>query len=54
MHLVVDSNGIKAEGEGELNARASLSSKLRFDCRAAGGPKRRIRHQIHIGIDKKK
>ncbi len=27
--------------------QASLSSKLRFDCRAAGGPKRRIWRKIH-------
>jgi hypothetical protein len=31
--------------------QAPLSSKLRFDCRAKGGPKRRIWRKIHIGID---
>ena len=35
----VDSTGIKAEGEGEWNARKH------------GGPKRRIWRKIHIGID---
>jgi hypothetical protein len=35
----VDSTGIKAEGEGEWNARKH------------GGPKRRIWRTIHIGID---
>ena len=34
-------------------AQASLSSKLRFDCRATGGPKRRLWRKIHIGIDEK-
>lgn len=32
-------------------AQASLSSKLRFDCRATGGPKRRLWRKIHLGID---
>jgi hypothetical protein len=35
----MDSTGIKAEGEGEWNARKH------------GGPKRRIWRKIHIGID---
>tara|TARA_R110002110_G_C12886184_1_gene663346 strand:+ start:299 stop:499 length:201 start_codon:yes stop_codon:yes gene_type:complete len=35
----VDSTGIKAEGEGEWNARKH------------GGSKRRLRRKIHIGID---
>jgi hypothetical protein len=35
----VDSTGIKAEGEGEWNARKH------------GGPKRRTWRKIHIGID---
>ena len=35
----VDSTGIKAEGEGEWNARKQ------------GGPRRRIWRKIHIGID---
>jgi hypothetical protein len=35
----VDSTGIKAEGEGEWNARKH------------GGPKRRLWRKIHIGID---
>ncbi len=40
MHCrAVDSTGIKAEGEGEWNARKH------------GGSKRRIWHKIHIGID---
>ena len=38
-NLVIDSTGIKAEGEGEWNARKH------------GGPKRRIWRKIHIGID---
>ena len=35
----VDSTGIKAEGEGEWNARKH------------SGPKRRIWRKVHIGID---
>ena len=41
MHLLIDNTGIKAEGEGEWNARKH------------GGPKRRIWRKIHIGIDEK-
>lgn len=36
---MIDSTGLKAEGEGEWNARKH------------GGPKRRIWRDIHIGID---
>lgn len=39
LHLLVDSTGIKVEGEGEWNARKH------------GGPKRRVWRKIHIGID---
>ena len=39
LNLLIDSTGIKAEGEGEWNARKY------------GGPKRRIWRKIHIGID---
>ena len=39
LNLLVDSTGIKAEGEGEWNARKH------------GGSERRIRRKIHIGID---
>ena len=39
LHLLIDSAGIKAEGEGEWNARKH------------GGPKRRLWRKIHIGID---
>lgn len=39
LNLLVDSTGIKAEGEGEWNARKQ------------GGPKSRIWRKIHIGID---
>ena len=39
LHLLVDSTGIKARGEGEWNARKH------------GGPKRRLWRKIHIGID---
>ncbi len=39
LHLLVDSTGIKAEGEGEWNARKH------------GAPKRRLWRKIHIGID---
>jgi Transposase DDE domain len=39
LNLLVDSTGIKAEGEGEWNARKH------------GGPKRRIWRKIHIGVD---
>lgn len=39
LNLLVDSTGIKAEGEGAWNARKH------------GGPKRRIWRKIHIGID---
>lgn len=41
MHLLIDSTGIKAEGEGEWNARKH------------GGTKRRLWRKIHIGIDEK-
>jgi len=37
--MLIDSTGIKAEGEGEWNARKH------------GGPKRRLWRKIHIGID---
>ena len=39
--LPIDSTGIKAEGEGEWNARKH------------GGTKRRIWRKVHIGIDEK-
>jgi Transposase DDE domain len=39
MNLLIDSTGIKSEGEGERNARKH------------GGSKRRIWRKIHIGID---
>ncbi|WIY23874.1 IS5 family transposase [Parasedimentitalea psychrophila] len=39
LHLLLDSTGIKAEGEGEWSARKH------------GGPKRRLWRKIHIGID---
>ena len=39
LHLMIDSTGIKAEGEGEWNARKH------------GGSKRRLWRKIHIGID---
>jgi len=39
LHLLIDSTGIKVEGEGEWNARKH------------GGSKRRVRRKIHIGID---
>ena len=39
LDLLIDSTGIKAEGEGEWNARKH------------GGPKRRLWRKIHIGID---
>ncbi|WP_424984561.1 IS5 family transposase [Microbulbifer sp. S227A] len=39
LNLLIDSTGIKAEGEGEWNARKH------------GGPKRRIWRKVHIGID---
>ena len=39
LNLLIDSTGIKAEGEGEWNARKH------------GGPKRHIWRKIHIGID---
>lgn len=41
LHLLIDSTGIKVEGEGEWNARKH------------GGAKRRIWRKIHIGIDEK-
>ena len=41
LHLLVDSTGIKVEGEGEWNARKH------------GGTKRRVWRRIHIGIDEK-
>ena len=39
LHLLIDSTGIKAEGEGEWHARKH------------GGPKRRLWRKIHLGID---
>ncbi len=39
LNLLIDSTGIKSEGEGEWNARKH------------GGPKRRIWRKIHIGVD---
>ena len=39
LNLLIESTGIKSEGEGEWNARKH------------GGPKRRIWRKIHIGID---
>ena len=41
LHLLIDSKGIKVEGEGEWNARKH------------GGTKRRVWRKIHIGIDEK-
>lgn len=41
LNLLVDSTGIKVEGEGAWNARKH------------GGAKRRVWHKIHIGIDEK-
>jgi len=41
LHLLIDSTGIKVEGEGEWNARKH------------GGSKRRIWRKIHVGIDEK-
>lgn len=41
LHLLIDSTGIKAEGEGEWHARKH------------GGPKRRLWRKIHLGIDEK-
>lgn len=39
LHLLIDSTGIKVEGEGEWHARKH------------GGPKRRVWRKIHPGID---
>ncbi len=39
LHLLIDSNGIEVEGEGE------------WDARKHGGPKRRVWRKFHIGID---
>jgi hypothetical protein len=41
LHLLIDSTGIKVEGEGEWNARKH------------GGTKRRVWRKVHIGIDEK-
>jgi hypothetical protein len=41
-HLLIDSTGIKVEGEGEWNARKR------------GGPKRRVWRKIRIGIDEQR
>lgn len=41
LHLLIDSTGIKVEGEGEWNARKH------------GGAKRRVWRKVHIGIDEK-
>ena len=37
LHLLIDSTGIKVEGE--------------WNARKRGGPKRRVRRKLHIGID---
>lgn len=37
LHLLIDSSGIKVEGEGEWNARKH------------GGPKRRVWRKVHLG-----
>ena len=42
LHLLIDSTGIKIEGEGEWNARRH------------GGPKRRVWRKIHLGIDEQR
>jgi hypothetical protein len=42
LHLLIDSTGIKVEGESDWNA-----------CKH-GGPKRRVWRNIHIGIDEQK
>jgi hypothetical protein len=39
LHLLIDSTGIKAEGEGEWHARGH------------GGAKRRLWRKIHLGVD---
>ena len=39
LHLLIDSTGIKVEGEGEWHARKH------------GGPKRRVWRESHLGID---
>ena len=39
LHLLIDSTGIKVEGEGEGHARKH------------GGPKRRVWRKVHLGID---
>lgn len=41
LHLIIDSTGIKLEGEGEWHA-------LKHD-----GPKRRVWPEIHLGIDER-
>jgi len=41
LHLLIDSTGIKVEGEGEWNARKH------------GGAKRRVWRKVHLGIDEK-
>ena len=41
LHLLIDSTGIKVEGEGEWQARKH------------GGPKRRVWRKIHLGIDER-
>jgi hypothetical protein len=65
LHLLIDSTGIKAEGEGALSAAcfacacpvingtpASIPlTHASMCCRAAGGPKRRLWRKIHIGVD---
>ena len=39
LHLLIDATGIKAEGEGEWNARKH------------GGPKKRLWRKLHLGRD---
>jgi transposase len=52
LHLLIDSTGIKVEGEGALSWFASKPLPgNKWHARKHGGPKRRMWRKIHLGID---
>ena len=52
MNLLIDSTGIKAEGEGAFSWFAGKPLPGgKWNARKHGGPKRRLRRKLHIGVD---
>jgi len=51
LHLLVDSTGIKVEGEGEWHTRKHPSHTCKHMLPAMGGSRRRVWRKIHLGID---